>query len=332
MRTKTLVWQILTTCNLRCKSCSVWKLKPMHFDIDRLPSWVEELKANGVRFVAISGGEPTLHPQFLSICKGLKEAGFYTHVTSNGSFPTRVLHATPYLDAVTISLDSDTAEGHNHHRGRDSFEKAVQTIRAVRGKVKILTANAVPTQENKNKIASMVRFCNEELGVPLSFCYPMNNQYIFRESGYAIDPEDLRRIYRQLIELGRHSVLGNTPKHYREAELYTDGNFRMLSKCQAGQKVFFADLNCHVYPCFTLMDHPINDDDGPWKLEDLTACNQCMTQCFREPSMKNRIEQARLLYHTYRITHRAPPARPPAPTELASPKQDPSQPGKGGEG
>lgn len=59
---------LTNACDLNCSYCYAPKYKAK-LDKERLFSWLEELDINGCLGVGFGGGEPTLYPDFLELCR-----------------------------------------------------------------------------------------------------------------------------------------------------------------------------------------------------------------------------------------------------------------------
>lgn len=78
-------------CDLRCVYCYAPKYKAV-LHIDTVLSWLKELDAAGCLGIGFGGGEPTLHPDFIDICK---RAAVETQLAI--TFTTHGHHLTPQL-------------------------------------------------------------------------------------------------------------------------------------------------------------------------------------------------------------------------------------------
>jgi MoaA/NifB/PqqE/SkfB family radical SAM enzyme len=58
---------LTNACDLRCRYCYAPK-DPARLPRDRVLAWVRELDANGCLGIGFGGGEPTIYPQFASLC------------------------------------------------------------------------------------------------------------------------------------------------------------------------------------------------------------------------------------------------------------------------
>ena len=307
---KSMIWNIDYFCNLRCKSCNAWQGK-IFFPEELIDKHISEMKKNKIKIVSLTGGEPTLNKSVESIIKKLKENHFITHIASNGTNPYVLKKIVPYLDGMTISLDSNIPEEHNEYRGLKIFDTVVKTIKENRDKVKVLTANALVTNFNYYKVKDMVEYANEELGVPLSMCFPDQSSYYFQD--FEVSNKMIREAFSYASENYNDHVFGNTRSYYKEAVDYLDG--KQVSPCRAGQTAFYTDYRGKVHPCFTHME-VVQNKKPTWEYYD-NQCNDCFTQCFREPSIENPFEDVKLVSKIWWFNHvknRNPRNGVPVPT------------------
>jgi MoaA/NifB/PqqE/SkfB family radical SAM enzyme len=293
---KTMIWNIDYFCNLRCKSCNAWQGK-IFFPEELIDKHIAEMKKNKIKIVSLTGGEPTLNKSIESIVKKLKENHFITHIASNGTNPYVLKKIIPYLDGMTISVDSNIPEEHNEYRGLKIFDTVVKTIKESRDKVKVLTANALVTNFNYFKVKDMVEYANDELGVPLSMCFPDQSSYYFQD--FEVENKMVRQAFSYAADHYNDHVFGNTRSYYKEAVDYLDR--KTVSPCKAGQTTYYTDYRGKVHPCFTHMEVVLNKKPN-WEKFD-NQCNDCFTQCFREPSIENPFEDVKLVSKIWWFNH-----------------------------
>ena len=123
-----------------------------------------------IPLIAFSGGEPTIHPDFIPMVREATRRGIYVAVATNGlafaseSFTDKALKAG--LKYVEVSLDSTDPKVHDEFRGvKGAWELAVKGIKNVVKHGGASTGIAMTlTKLNKDQIGDMVRL-GEELGV-----------------------------------------------------------------------------------------------------------------------------------------------------------------------
>lgn len=64
-------------------------------------------------------GESGLHPRIAHYCKKLKEAGFNTYLTTNGTTVRNLLKAIPYIDNLEVSWNYKDSDDFENKTGRD---------------------------------------------------------------------------------------------------------------------------------------------------------------------------------------------------------------------
>ncbi len=131
-----VVWNFTNMCNLRCMHCYQRASKPTpdELTLEEKLGLVDQLDKAGVAAVALSGGEPTIHPHFIRVVRALSSRGIYVSVATNGwafADKKRLEEAVKAgLRYVEVSLDSSRPEVHDKFRGvRGTWERAVKALR-----------------------------------------------------------------------------------------------------------------------------------------------------------------------------------------------------------
>jgi MoaA/NifB/PqqE/SkfB family radical SAM enzyme len=113
-----------------------------------------------VRVVALTGGEPTLHPQFADIVALVATAGSpVTFVTNGWQFPqtfTKIQAWTSALASVALSLDGASEATHDTLRRRPgSFRRVMQAISLCHGHGIPVHLQMVVTRANRAELEAM---------------------------------------------------------------------------------------------------------------------------------------------------------------------------------
>lgn len=157
-------------CNLCCRHCWITPTfvhgKPVPgecLDFELLKGAVAEAKPLGLSAAKLTGGEPTLHPEFLKIADFLTAAGLDLSLETNATLIDRDmavhLRQKTNLTRVAVSLDSPDAEQHDRFRGVKGAHAD-----AVRG-IGHLVAAGLPPQiimsiyrENLDRMEALIEF------------------------------------------------------------------------------------------------------------------------------------------------------------------------------
>ena len=124
------------TCPERCRFCSeehrMAHFKPFPVTFGRVAKVLRTHAARGVTSVHLTGGEPTIHPRFVDVCKLARKLGMRTSAGTIGTMLSRedfARDALPHLDEALFSLHGPDAALHDELAGRDgSFAQVTSAI------------------------------------------------------------------------------------------------------------------------------------------------------------------------------------------------------------
>lgn len=127
---------ITYTCPERCVFCSeehrMRRYRPYPVTWARVATVLRTHARRGVRALHLTGGEPTIHPQFVEILMLAKKLGMRTSVGTIGTMLCRedfARRALPYLDEALFSLHGPDAATHDGLTRRDgSFEQTTAAL------------------------------------------------------------------------------------------------------------------------------------------------------------------------------------------------------------
>lgn len=164
-------------CNSRCQMCSVWKQKrDNEFTPDELALILSDPLFNNLRYVGVSGGEPTLRRDLPEIYRVLVQkhppihgTGIITNAIRKDDIIVRILASAKMCREagvpfnVMVSLDG-IGEVHDRVRGREgNFESAIAVIRYFRDKTDIhISIGCTITKENVWHVDDVLDFCRNE--------------------------------------------------------------------------------------------------------------------------------------------------------------------------
>jgi MoaA/NifB/PqqE/SkfB family radical SAM enzyme len=156
-RMRRLELHVTYTCPERCVFCSedhrMKAYNPFPVTLGRVVRILREHAERGVEAVHLTGGEPTIHPDFVDILKVAKKLGMRTSMGTIGTGlanPAFAERAMPYLDDVLFSLHGPDAETHDALTRRPgSFAKLMRAVENASRKSGFRPSfNTVLTQRN----------------------------------------------------------------------------------------------------------------------------------------------------------------------------------------
>jgi MoaA/NifB/PqqE/SkfB family radical SAM enzyme len=160
----TVFLKLTRTCNNICSFCCdtvFWN--GTHMDGEKVRARMREGAQKGLSRLFLSGGEPTIHPEYLSFLAYGRSLGFSRISTiTNGrmfyypEFAARAVRAG--LNEVIFSLNSHDERTHDALVGvKGAFEQCVAGVRNVRRLGCKLVMNVVVTARNYAQLPDMVR-------------------------------------------------------------------------------------------------------------------------------------------------------------------------------
>lgn len=151
-RPVTCVWEITMGCNMHCGHCGSSCAEPLKDELttEEALDLCQQLADIGLKWVTLSGGEPTTRKDLPKLVKRLADLGVTVNIITNGWLVTPKL-AKELKDSgvatVAISIDG-TREIHDQVRRAEAFAHAEQAFEAL--KAEGITTGAVTTLTKVN--------------------------------------------------------------------------------------------------------------------------------------------------------------------------------------
>lgn len=112
-------------CNQKCRCCPIannTNKDELIVPFDRIEKEADTMKQLVITDVTISGGEPTIHPDFFNIIDLFFKRNISVHVLSNGERFSEQLFREKFLDAVKGKPISITTTFHSHFAAEHEFQ------------------------------------------------------------------------------------------------------------------------------------------------------------------------------------------------------------------
>lgn len=157
-------------CQLSCEHCfltQTGKLNKHTLDINSIRSIIEDAHKNNVFLIAISGGDPLLHPNIYEILEMIKQKGIVALLGITGVDVTeeQVLKIKSLgVPCIQVSLDGFDEVSNRLFRGSSVYNKVIKTIKIIKNSGIHANLAICITRENKHLLKNMLDLCSE-LGV-----------------------------------------------------------------------------------------------------------------------------------------------------------------------
>jgi len=162
-------WVRLTRlCNQRCIFClDSWNHNGTYVDTEQLFQYIELGQRLGRERLILSGGEPTIHPDYAKFIRHGRKVGYdWIQTVTNGmmfaypEFTRKCLQAG--LDEVTISIHGHTPKIQDRLVGvKGAFDKAIQGIRnikALSGGRTVINIDVVINKQNISHLREIIDY------------------------------------------------------------------------------------------------------------------------------------------------------------------------------
>lgn len=266
-----IYFQITRKCNLLCDYCFIKAGKGApDVPTSAIMNIAEFMGNNGLMEVRLTGGEPTVHPDFFAVMHKFKEKGVYVSVATNGTWDKRTLDALceeKYL-WVICSVDGNK-KTHDRYRP-DTFDRIIRNLRCLKGKnpstrIRLTT---VLTRENKNQMYELGEIC-ASVGAESITVIPLRPQVrkpVMKSD--MVKAEEFKEVIEDLVKAKHKFGIPFTTTmetDYKE-EIYKDPIVRKRSSCAAGREATNLDYDakkkefivyaCSYSPASDLTAHP----------------------------------------------------------------------------
>ena len=125
-----LAWQLNSACNIACLHCceEAGHSMPDELTREEIMDFCEQIVELRVPYVAISGGEPLLHPHFFEISELFRREGTSLKVETNGLLIDREManrFAELGFRSVQVSVDGATPQSFERLRLKGNWQKTI---------------------------------------------------------------------------------------------------------------------------------------------------------------------------------------------------------------
>lgn len=291
------VFELTPRCNLRCKMCYVRltpeQMRPIGQE-RTAQQWLElarQARDQGMTFLLLTGGEPTLREDFCQIYEELAQLGLSISLNTNGTLLTHEIrqlwHRLPPAQ-VNVTLYGTCREDYDALcRNPDAFDAVVEGLDWLQQEGILVHLNTTMTPTNLQKWEQIEHFAKGR-GLNLrmtTYCFPPNRRD--RHSFERLAPEDAGKLIVKdiLYREGPEEIVTrvkdlDTPLP-RSCEL--DNGEPM--QCTAGRSQFWITWNGKMSPCAMLTEPTaepfVEGFSGAWDqlktlCDPIRLCPECV--------------------------------------------------------
>lgn len=282
-------------CNLRCAGCG--RIREYRDCLnERLTpaACFQAAEETGAPVVAITGGEPLLHPDIETIVKGLIARGRYVHMCSNGQVLQQSLDKFEPGSHLAFVLHVDSLrEKHDAATGRPgSFDTAMEAIRVAKERgFRIYTNTTIFKGVDFQEIEALFTSLSQ-LGVDALMISPAFGFEAVENGAYFNSRAEIIETLKPLLAWQRRFRFYNTAGYLRFLTGQVDVDCLPWSTptlTPAGWRqpcYLIADTHCRSYQ--ELISNTPWERYGP---QHDPRCAKCMVHCGYEAGVLDRIRR-----------------------------------------
>jgi radical SAM protein with 4Fe4S-binding SPASM domain len=246
---------ITNRCNLSCRHCynDSGQAPVMELKLAELIGLFDQLQSFGQRTLQISGGEPTMHPDFPAIVREAQKRRMKVSINTNGTFSPQVREQLRDLDIwrMAVSLDG-LRENNDRIRGRGVFDKVLDSVRFLKNVCSDVLLAVHVCRSNQTDAEPLI-YLARELGVGIKFStlrpvgrakeqmkgeIPSPQEYL----GVVRTVSRMRKVYPGTLIQTDFDILGQGLNALRPVP-------PSRASCPAGRSRLNVSFDGYVYPC-----------------------------------------------------------------------------------
>jgi len=238
--------ELTRKCNIKCKFCYNPN-EAIYIKTEVVKKFLYEAAELGSFYLALTGGEPLLHPDFFNIAKFAKGLGFLIVIQTNGviineKLAHKISEIVPaYID---ISLHGANAKSHDAlTQVEGSFAKTISAIQYLKKNNCLVRIKAPITKLNQNEIEEMQNIA-DSLEAPIVFD-PFISPTIEGEKF----PLELKPQFNKLSKYYEYTVFENEADLY-PADMQNSNNKKLTEPiCAMGRNLISINAYGEMLPC-----------------------------------------------------------------------------------
>jgi radical SAM protein with 4Fe4S-binding SPASM domain len=246
--------EITNRCNLSCRHCfnRSGEGAVQELALADLLDLFDQVRDMGRKSIRISGGEPTLHPDFAAVVTGANQRGLSVSINTHGQYPAHVREQIADLPIQLFVVSLEGLQSANDFiRGQGVFEQAIDAITWLCDLGRSVTLGVHLRRSNVEDVPGLIALA-DALGVNVKFS-PLRPMGRAREylRGEVLAPLDFYNVVQVITRLRAD---------YPAVRISTDfdilqpvNSLGPLSParacCPAGRSRLNVNYDGYVYPC-----------------------------------------------------------------------------------
>jgi len=253
---------LTTRCNLNCIKCDIPKMKKVELDTNQIKNAIKDASKLGAKSISLTGGEPTVREDIFDIIRYASKKNMEVGMVTNGTLVDEnfaIELAKSGLDHINVSLDG-LKEKDEKIRGKGNFEKTVNAIKHLNGRISSISIETVILKENYLYLTDVLKLASNLNIKNISFQL-FSDRFLIQKNKKRIsnleikgnEIEKLKREIDKLIILSKLYGININDKYLQLVPDYLSKNLNFLlmkQNCLAPFRQFAISPNGDVKTCW----------------------------------------------------------------------------------
>jgi len=295
------IFAITNACNASCGFCNfALDVQPRehwhHVPLDGAKRAIDVLAGLFIRYLIVSGGEPTLHPDLEEIIRHAASRGMTVLLVTNGSrlTPERCQALKDAgVTSMIVSIDAATAAAHEENRKLPGVAEKIRRANATLDELGLQSTASVTVSRLVDDYDALADFLRSLGFRSVTFSYPLTDlpsSFLgHRDSDLvALTPEELDGHLEAIKKLKTSFPVVNPTAGLEEMQRFLSGEQQRF-ECLGGYRYFYLDWELLVWRCHSWSEPmcSVFDLDESRYVRD--GCTRCMVDCYRDASVMQHI-------------------------------------------
>jgi MoaA/NifB/PqqE/SkfB family radical SAM enzyme len=295
------VFAITNACNASCGFCNfALDVQPPerwhHVPLEGAKRAIDVLAGLFVRYLIVSGGEPTLHPDLEEIVRHTAKRGMTVLLVTNGSRLTpdrcRALKDAG-VTSMIVSIDAATVAVHEENRKLPGVAEKIRRANEALDELGIQSTASVTVSRLVDDYDALADFLRSLGFRSVTFSYPLTDlpsSFLgHRQSELvALAPEELDRHLEAIKKLKQSFPVVNPTAGLEEMQRFLHGETQRF-ECLGGYRYFYLDWELLVWRCHSWSEPMCSIFELDERRYVRDGCTRCMVDCYRDSSVMQHV-------------------------------------------
>lgn len=266
-------YELTNKCNLHCLHClnSSGDEDPAALSTEKIFKLIDDLKKIQVTKMYLTGGEPSLHPDFDAIVTYIKSKNIEIALATNGmNIADKISIIKKTVSNVSISLDG-IGESHDKFRStKGSFDNLIKSISLLRNNGIRVRISSMIWRENIDQLEQMILLAKKMGVYRIHFSMLVSagraadniDKIALADDDYEIVVERIHKLIEKYS--GKDIMVSVIRDKYIDSE---------SESCHGGERILHINVRGDIFPCSWIAKCSLaNEYQSTWSAGNIEAC------------------------------------------------------------